>query len=106
MQIEAIVEKLVEAEYVVNLGVSSAVGLDRYPSLLGRFDSARAPQPEYDQREDVAYIMDSNITEDPSLSSLVRLTFAVRCYVGLGLPASIGRGQRNSISSDLQEPQR
>jgi len=57
MQIEAIVEKLFVAEYVVDLGVSGG-GLNRYPSLSGCFDSARPMRPEYDQREDVAYIVD------------------------------------------------
>ena len=96
IQIEAIVEKLVEAEYVVNLGVSGG-GLDRYPSLLGCFNGTRAPQPEYDQRENVAYIVDSNITEDHSLKSLVELTSAVRYHVGL---ASEGSPKWNSPRSE------
>jgi len=46
MQIEAIVEKLVEAEYVVNLGVSSGVGLDRYRDVSTAPEHCHQVRPE------------------------------------------------------------
>jgi len=54
-------------------------------------------RPEYNQRENVAYIMDTNITEDPSLRSLVELTSAMRCHVGL---ASEGSSKWDSPRSE------
>ena len=45
----------------------------------------------------MAYIVDSNITKDPPLRSLVELTSAVRCHVGL---ASKGSSKWDSPRSE------